>query len=239
MGSQVRYTGTDRKKRGGPAARRAGLLLLLGLIGAGCSSDSASRPVTSPPQDTAPTEVTTTVAQTVTEPSVTTVTSTVPVTPVLEGASTDAVLVPASGCCGGGANLLLNVITQHQAGVDTVEFTFTGPVENYHVRYITPPLTNAASGEAIDLLGDNVLEISTPGSGTDNLSSPPRQMYTGPTRIGIVTTGGSVVELVQNGDSEGVLNWGIGVNGKPPFRVSTGCLASTNTCSLIIEIASP
>ena len=229
----------DRKRARGSVTGRAVLLLALGLIAAACSSDSASSPATSPPSATNSPEVTTTVTNTAPDTIVTTSASTVPVVPVLEGASLDAVQVPESGCCPPGPNLLLNVTTQHQAGVDTVEFTFTGPVENYHVRYITPPLTNAASGEAIDLLGDNVLEISTPGSGTDNLSSPPRQMYTGPTRIGIVTTGGSVVELVQNGDFEGVLNWGVGVSGKPIFRVSSACLASTNTCSLIIEIASP
>ncbi len=152
---------------------------------------------------------------------------------VLEGASTDPVLVPSTGCCAPGPAVLLNNVTaQHMAGFDRIVFELSAPVAGYHVRYVPFPVTEDPSDLPVVLGGDNAIQVSMGATGVDQSGYPARQVYTGPLRIAVGT--GSVVEVVQTGDFEAVLSWAIAVLGEPPFRVS----AETNPARLVIDVAS-
>lgn len=154
--------------------------------------------------------------------------------PPLSGASTNAVVVPSSGCCSAGPSVLLSKITtQNLAGFDQIVFEFSSPVVNYHVRYVPLPVKQDPSDQVVAVQGDNVLQVSMGATGIDQSANPPHQTYTGPLRIQVGR--GSVIELVQSGDFEAVSNWVIGVRGKPTFRVS----AEANPARLVIDVASP
>ncbi len=152
----------------------------------------------------------------------------------LDGASTDAVVVPSGGCCEPGPTVLLTDVTaQQMEGFDRIVFEFTAPVMNYNVRYVPLPITEDPSDLPVQLQGDHAIQISMGATGTDQTESPVRQSYTGPTRLAVGT--GAVLELVQNGDFEAVSNWVLGTNGQPPFRVTT----ESNPDRLVIDVASP
>ncbi len=141
-------------------------------------------------------------------------------------------MVPTCGCCNPGPGVLLTaVIGERLAGVDRIIFTFSAPVTNYHVRYVTLPVKQDPSDQVVELQGDNAIPISMGATGIEQSVNPPKQTYSGPTRLPV--SRGAVIELVQTGDFEAVSNWAIGVRDKPAFRVSTG----SNPSTLVIEIA--
>jgi spore germination protein GerM len=151
----------------------------------------------------------------------------------LDGASTAAVLVPSTGCCEPGPfTFLTKVSAERLPGLDRVVFEFTAPVANYHLRYVELPVTFDPSDLPVALQGDSALQISMAATGLDMTGPSVLPTYAGPFRI---TLGkGSIIELVQTGDFEAVLNWTAGLRGKPPFRVAQ----LTNPSRLVIDVAS-
>ncbi len=151
----------------------------------------------------------------------------------LSSASTDPVLVPATGCCEAGPSILLTgITTEHQTGFDRVVFQFSAPVVNYHVRYVPLPVKQDPSDVPVVLQGDNALQLSVGATSLDQSVNPPSATYSGAQRL--VVGKGSITEAVQTGDFEAVLNWAIGVRGKPAFRVT----AESNPARLVIDVAS-
>ncbi len=132
--------------------------------------------------------------------------------------STNDVVVPSTGCCDPGAGVLLTAVsTERQEGFERVVFEFSNDVASYHVRYVPLPVTADGSGAPVALAGESALQITMGATSFDGTATPPRETYAGPRRI--TGAGGPIRELVQTGDFEAVLNWAIGVTGKPAFRV--------------------
>jgi hypothetical protein len=120
---------------------------------------------------------------------------------------------------------------EHRGDYYRIAFGFSAPVTNYHVRYVPLPVRQDPSDQVVELQGDNAIQISIGATGLDQSQNPPVQTYAGSQRI--VVGNGSVRELVQIGDFEAVMNWVVGVQGKPEFRVSV----VQNPPQLVIEIA--
>lgn len=195
------------------------VLLAFGWGVAGCGSSTT--PVSSVAAST-----TTTVPDTSTTSAASTT------LPAFVGGSTDPVMVPATGCCAAGPTVLLRTQSIEQRGnYYRIAFEFSGPVTNYHVRYVPLPVRQDPSDQVVELQGDKAIQISFGGTGLDQSQNPPVQTYTGSQRI--VVGSGAVRELVQIGDFEAVMNWVIGVQGTPQFRV----MVEQNPPQLVIEIA--
>ena len=189
------------------------VLLAFGWAGAGCGSSST--PLSS--------------ADATTTLSVPDVSTTLP---DFVGGSTDPVMVPATGCCAAGPTVLLRTQSIEQRGdYYRIVFEFSAPVANYHVRYVPLPVRQDPSDQVVELQGDNAIQISIGATGLDQSQNPPVQTYAGSQRI--VVGAGAVREMVQIGDFEAVMNWVIGVQGTPEFRVSV----EQNPSQLVIEIA--
>lgn len=195
------------------------VLLAFGWGVAGCGSSTT--PVSSVAAST-----------TTTMPDTSTTSAASTTLPAFVGGSTDPVMVPATGCCAAGPTVLLRTQSIEQRGnYYRIAFEFSGPVTNYHVRYVPLPVRQDPSDQVVELQGDKAIQISFGGTGLDQSQNPPVQTYTGPQRI--VVGSGAVRELVQIGDFEAVMNWVIGVQGTPEFRVSV----EQNPSQLIVEIA--
>lgn len=134
----------------------------------------------------------------------------------------------------GQKGLLKAVRAAHQQGVDRIVFEFEDRVPGYRVAYADQPITEDGSGKPVAVSGDSVLTVRMePASGVD-LSGPElRQVYKGENRIAPSTS--VVTELVRTGDFEAVLNWAIGVKGRPGFRVDT----LSSPPRLVVEVATP
>jgi hypothetical protein len=153
-------------------------------------------------------------------------TTTTPTT-IASGFGTSAVSIAP-----GKKGLLTAVRGASQSGFDRVVFEFEGSVPGYAVSYVNRPITEDGSGKTVEVKGDSVLQVRLePASGADLAGDTVRETYTGPNRF---TPNTSVVtELVRTGDFEAVLNWVIGVKGKPGFRVNT----LSGPPRLVVEIA--
>jgi hypothetical protein len=159
------------------------------------------------------TTATTTVTTTETETVASTVTE-----PAGPPFGTAPVSGPASGT---GTALLRAVRLGAHAGYDRIVFEFrAGTRPGYRVRYVRPPIVEDASGRTVRVAGNAFLSIRMePASGFD-LTGSAGQTYTGPKRISGSAAGTSIVlELVETGDFEAVLNWVAGLETRAPFRV--------------------
>ena len=107
---------------------------------------------------------------------------------------------------------------------ERVVFTFTpdSPIPSWAVAY-TDEITESGSGRPVDIAGDAFLSVTMSGaSGVDMTGQDFVEVYTGPERIAGSESGASVVqEVVEAGDFEAVMDWGIGLTGERPFRVFT------------------
>jgi hypothetical protein len=136
--------------------------------------------------------------------------------PALEGASTAPVVWKAASM---ETALLTDVRAGGHRGYDRVVFEFRNGVPGYDVQYVEPPVRADGSGDEVAVAGDAVLLVRMEPALDADLSqesAPPT--YTGPTRFSPDTA--AIVELVRIGGFEAVLTWAIGVDGKPPFRVT-------------------
>ena len=124
------------------------VLLAFGWGVAGCGSSTT--PVSSVAAST-----TTTVPDTSTTSAASTT------LPAFVGGSTDPVMVPATGCCAAGPTVLLRTQSIEQRGnYYRIAFEFSGPVTNYHVRYVPLPVRQDPSDQVVELQGEKAIQIS-------------------------------------------------------------------------------
>lgn len=127
------------------------------------------------------------------------------------------------------AHLLAVRVGQHD-GFERVVFEFDGAVPGYRVEYVER-LTEDPSDRPVQLPGTPLRVIISPASGVDLGAGTYTQVYKGPNEI--AGTGGVVRQLKSAGDFEGVLTWGIGLDQRRPFKVST----LPNPTRVIVDIA--
>ena len=137
--------------------------------------------------------------------------------PVLEGASTDAVVVKGTST---DVSLLTDVLAAAHDGYDRLVFQFRNGLPGYDVRYVERPVVADGSGYEVEVDGGAVLLIRMePALDADLTQESAPQTYSGPQRFTPTTT--AVAELVRTGGFEAVLTWAAGVDEKRPFLVST------------------
>jgi hypothetical protein len=137
--------------------------------------------------------------------------------PVLEGASTDAVVVKGTST---DVSLLTDVRAAAHDGYDRLVFQFRNGLPGYDVRYVERPVVADGSGDEVEVDGGAVLLIRMePALDADLTQESAPQTYSGPQRFTPTTT--AVAELVRTGGFEAVLTWAAGVDETRPFLVST------------------
>jgi hypothetical protein len=137
--------------------------------------------------------------------------------PVLEGASTDPVVVKGTST---DVSLLTDVRAAAHDGYDRLVFQFRNGRPGYDVRYVDRPVVADGSGDEVAVDGGAVLLIRMePALDADLTQESAPQTYTGPQRFTPTTT--AVAELVRTGGFEAVLTWAAGIDEKRPFVVST------------------
>jgi hypothetical protein len=105
-------------------------------------------------------------------------------------------------------------------GVDQVVFEFSGAAPGYRVGYEAKPVREDGSGAEVALAGGFALAVRMDNASAYHLEGDASHpTYTGPKRISPSGTA-NVVELVNNGDFEGVLSWTLGVRDKAGFKVT-------------------
>jgi hypothetical protein len=114
------------------------------------------------------------------------------------------------------APTLVAVRAGRHAGFDRVVFEFRGPVPaTRHVRYVDQ-LVQDGSGKPVHLAGGADLEVVFQGANAhDDRGMPtvsPRRFSPGFTAL---------KEVAQVGDFEAVVSYGLGVDRRRPFKVST------------------
>jgi hypothetical protein len=135
----------------------------------------------------------------------------------LEGASTEPATKPAGN---EEVALLTDVRAARHEGYDRVVFEFRNELPGYDVRYVEPPLHEDGSGDPVELEGAHVVQVRMELALDADLNQEGAPMtYTGPQRFKPGTP--EVVELARAGGFEGVLTWGIGLNDRVDFKVST------------------
>jgi hypothetical protein len=114
--------------------------------------------------------------------------------------------------------LLTNVRIGRHPSFDRVVFEFRNTLPGYDVRYVRRPVQQDASGLAVKVAGQFVLQVVMHNALDADLSreSAPRT-YTGPDRLKPDTP--QIVEVVRAGGFEAVLTWVVGLNNRTPFRV--------------------
>jgi hypothetical protein len=144
--------------------------------------------------------------------------------------STLAAVVLALAAAPAGAQsapTLTDVRAGGHIGFDRVVFEFRGAVPEHRVRYVDQ-LVQDGSGRPVSVAGAADLEVVFRGAnahrqdGSPTIS--PRRFSTGLT---------AVKEVVQAGDFEAVVTYGIGVDRKRPIKVST----LSNPSRLVIDVS--
>lgn len=125
---------------------------------------------------------------------------------------------------------MVSLETGYEAGFDSVVFEFTGTAPGYRVEYVDEPLTQDGSGDPVEVKGDYAIAVVMENTSAYDMEAG-RPTYTGSKRVEPKNTR-QVQEVVQTGDFEGYLSWGIGVKDKAGFRVRT--LASPHR--LVVQV---
>jgi hypothetical protein len=160
--------------------------------------------------DTEETTSTSTTSTTTSSTSTTTTTAPTTATTTFDGATTPT-SVPSTASS---VALLTAVVVED----DSVTFTFRDELPGYEVQYVSPPITEDASGEEIAVGGSAYLHVRMePASGVDLSSADFEETYTGPDRV--PGDGSPIVEAVKSGDFEAVLSWVVGLDTQRAFRV--------------------
>src|SRR4051812_20632817 len=174
-----------------------------------CSSD----------KDTQPTTTTTTSTPTTSAVSTSTTTA-------LQGAATTPVSTPDQG-----HSKLTALTVENKGSFDRLTYTFSSGIPGYVVEYTSRPIQEDASGKTVEVKGDSVLRMRFAGASTVDLSGGKvTETYSGPKRFSPDTP--QVVEVVETGDFEDVLNWVAGVKGRPGFKVGTNTAANQITVDI-------
>jgi hypothetical protein len=109
--------------------------------------------------------------------------------------------------------ILTDVRLGAHTGFERVVFEFRDHVPGYAVRYIERPVTEDGSGREVTVAGDSVLSV--------RLESAAAHDDAGKTTFNrsLGNPDGTVKQVSSTGDFEGVLNWVMGVRGRPKFKV--------------------
>jgi hypothetical protein len=175
------------------------LLLVVALVGAGCSSDdepgAEDRPTTTTTAATTP--------------------STAPTTTVPFEGTTEASSLPLAR---DDTALLESVVLGSEAGVDSVAFTFRGlGIPKVDVAYVDEA-TADGSGDRVEVVGGAILQVRFEPAATHDLRGEfPEPVYEGPARVRGSTT--TVTEAVLGGAFEGVVTFFVGVREEAPYRL--------------------
>ncbi|MGK2966086.1 MAG: AMIN-like domain-containing (lipo)protein, partial [Tepidiformaceae bacterium] len=111
---------------------------------------------------------------------------------------------------------VVDVRTGEQAeGYDRIVFEFEGTqIPGYSIEYVVPPLAQCGSGQSVDIEGEALLSIKLrtaaahDDQGQVTIDSPE-----------ILAAHPEIVEAEQSCDFEGLVQWGVGVTEKQPYRV--------------------
>lgn len=104
-------------------------------------------------------------------------------------------------------------------GYDRVVFEFDERVPGHAVEYVERPVTEDGSGDEVAVGGDGVLQVRLENARSARIDGERVEpTYRGARRL--TGDGEPVVEVVSVGDFEGVVTWVLGVEGRPPFRVT-------------------
>ena len=181
--------------------------------GKGDSTASTTTSVATPTTTTTAASTTTTV--TVPPPSTVVTTTTAPACPVV-GTTLAHATAPKQP-----AALLTYVAISTGPCTTGVYFTFRThgtAVPSCSVEYRTGPFSDDASGAAVTVAGSAFAAVRCePAYGYDFETGT--QTYTGPKRLTEPMPTSFVREVVETGDSEGVVNWVIGLDRKRPFTI--------------------
>ncbi|MFC3890815.1 hypothetical protein ACFOWZ_04965 [Lentzea rhizosphaerae] len=125
---------------------------------------------------------------------------------------------------------LVAVRAAHHPDYDRVVFEFTGPVPAQRDVGYVPELIGDPSGLPVPVAGDAILQVRmTPARGHDDNGNvtygPTRRTYALP----------NVIQVVNSGDFEGVLTFGIGLAQRTGVTVFT----LTNPSRVVVDIATP
>lgn len=112
--------------------------------------------------------------------------------------------------------LLVSIRTAHHPTYDRVVFEFSGAAPGYRVAYV-PQVTTDGEGAPVALRGDHFLQVAFQGATLDRAMQGGTGSYSGPKRVTPLLP--SVQEIAFAGDFEGVLSWGIGIDGSRGIRV--------------------
>lgn len=125
---------------------------------------------------------------------------------------------------------LLAIRAAHHPDYDRVVFEFTGPVPAQRDVGYVPELIGDPSGLPVPVAGDAILQVRmAPARGHDDNGNvtygPTRRTYPLP----------NVIQVVNSGDFEGVLTFGIGLAQRTNITVFT----LTNPSRVVVDIATP
>lgn len=125
---------------------------------------------------------------------------------------------------------LVAIRAAHQPDYDRVVFEFTGSVPAQRDVGYVPELIGDPSGLAVPVAGDAILQVRmAPARGHDDNGNvtygPTRRTYALP----------NVIQVVNSGDFEGVLTFGIGLAQRTGVTVFT----LTNPSRIVVDIATP
>ena len=109
-----------------------------------------------------------------------------------------------------------------------IEFAGTGDLPGYRVEYRPDPIIDSPRGEPVEVAGDATLVISA-GSWMPN---PDGDGYDGPREL-VPDNVGTIVELQQIENFEGMTAWAVGLDRERAFTVTT----LRNPSRLVVDIA--
>jgi len=117
--------------------------------------------------------------------------------------------------------LLGDVRFADREGFTRIVFDFLGDeVPWWAIEYVAGPDFRGSEGTVVTVEGDAFLRVTLSASGTDRSGETAVEVYRGADRIPIGTV--PVTEIVRIDDTDGVVEWVIGVEGgERPFRVGT------------------
>ncbi|TQS28002.1 GerMN domain-containing protein [Microbispora sp. KK1-11] len=125
---------------------------------------------------------------------------------------------------------LVDVRASHQPGLDRVVFEFRGPLPARRSAGYVSRLIADGSGRTVPVAGDAILGLRFGGAtGHDNSGRP---TY-GPARETFALPG--VIQVVNAGDFEAELTFGVGLSSKASYRVYT----LTHPSRVVVDIKTP
>ncbi|MFI9592829.1 GerMN domain-containing protein [Nonomuraea sp. NPDC052265] len=124
--------------------------------------------------------------------------------------------LPARAARQAAVPVLVGIRAAHLSGLDRLVFEFRGPVPARHdVRYVSRLIADG-SGRTVGAVGDALLQVSFDQA--DGHDRRGRVTY-GPTRRTYALPG--VIQVVNTGDFEATLTFGVGLARRVPYRVRT------------------